>query len=109
MIPKDQKRWGYVIVWEFRPWPGMEERFEEAYGPQGIWATLFRESTGFISTELNRDLADPKRYLTMDFWESQDAYELFRESKASCYAAIDVQCEVLTEHEREVGRFARLK
>ena len=56
----------YMIAWEFRPKSGAEGRFEEAYGPHGIWAVFFKQSEGFISTELNRNLNDPGHYLTLD-------------------------------------------
>jgi heme-degrading monooxygenase HmoA len=101
-------KWGYVVVWEFRPIAGTEARFEEAYGPRGAWARLFSTGEGFVATELNRDLKDPARYLTLDFWESRKAYDSFRENHTAEYAAIDRQCEALTAEEREVGAFERI-
>jgi quinol monooxygenase YgiN len=53
-------------------------------------------------------LNDPGRYLTLDLWVSRAAYEKFRADHAAEYRAIDAQCEALTEHEAEVGRFERL-
>jgi hypothetical protein len=47
-------------------------------------------------------------YLTLDFWESQSAYERFRAERSADYARIDAQCESLTEFEREVGQFEKL-
>ena len=98
----------YMIAWEFRPKSGAEGRFEAAYGPHGIWARFFKQSEGFIATELNRDLKDPGRYLTLDLWVSKAAYDNFRAHHAAEYQAIDAQCEALTEHEAELGRFERL-
>jgi quinol monooxygenase YgiN len=100
--------WRYMIAWEFRPKSGAEGRFEAAYGPHGIWARFFKQSEGFIATELNRDLKDPGRYLTLDLWVSKAAYDNFRAHHAAEYQAIDAQCEALTEHEAELGRFERL-
>jgi len=100
--------WGYLIAWEFRPKAGAEDRFEEAYGPNGVWATFFAKGSGFIATELNRDLKEPRRYLTLDLWASQEAYERFRTEHLAEYQAIDAQSEALTEQERELGRFERL-
>jgi hypothetical protein len=37
--------WGYLIVWEFRPKPGMESKFEEIYGSHGAWAEFFRRGS----------------------------------------------------------------
>jgi heme-degrading monooxygenase HmoA len=100
--------WKYMIAWEFRPKSGAERCFEEAYAPHGIWAVFFKPCEGFIATELNRDLNDPGRYLTLDLWVSRATYEKFRADHAAEYRAIDAQCEALTEHEAEVGRFERL-
>ena len=101
-------RWGYLIAWEFRPRKGAERAFEEAYGPQGVWARLFQKGEGFVGTELNQDLKDRGRYLTLDLWVSKQAYEAFRVAHRAEYQAIDEQCESLTEQERELGRFERL-
>ncbi|HST13150.1 MAG TPA: antibiotic biosynthesis monooxygenase family protein [Terriglobales bacterium] len=100
--------WGYVAVWEFRPRQGAEARFEEAYGPRGPWARLFATGEGFVATELNRDLKDPGRYITLDFWESKQAYEVFRATHAEEYVAVDHECEELTAEENQVGSFARV-
>ena len=82
--------------------------FEEAYGSDGIWAQLFQQGEGFVGTELSRDLKDARRYLTLDFWESNAAYEKFRMERVSDYAAIDARCESLSEFERELGQFERV-
>ncbi len=108
MTRYDRPRWGYLIVWEFRPKKGVEMAFEDAYGPKGIWARLFQHGEGFVATELNHDLKDPGRYLTLDFWTSKQAYEAFRAAHVAEYQAIDEQCESLTEREKEIGTFQRL-
>ena len=98
----------YLVVWQFRPRPGEERPFEEAYGPLGAWARFFTTAEGFVRTELNRDLKDPERYFTLDFWVSKEAYESFRAKHAAEYAAIDRECEALTAEEKLVGEFARV-
>ena len=101
-------KWNYVVVWEFRAAAGAEARFEDAYGPRGTWARLFATSDGFVATELNRDLKDPARYLTLDFWESRGAYEAFLARHAAEYAAMDRECEALTAEEKALGAFERI-
>jgi len=103
------RAWGYIVVWEFRPKPGVEKRFEQVYGPRGRWVQFFERGEGHIRTELNRDLKEGSRYLTLDFWVSEEHYERFREVYAAEYEAIDRECEGLTEMEREIGRFARVR
>jgi heme-degrading monooxygenase HmoA len=108
VIGNQKGRWGYLIAWEFRPKPGVESRFEDVYGTRGIWANFFMQGEGFIGTELNRDLKDPRRYLTLDLWVSKEAYDKFQAEHLAEYRTIDARCEQLTEHETELGRFERL-
>ena len=100
--------WRYLIIWEFRVRAGMEERFEKVYGPQGDWARFFARDRGFVRTELNHDLKDSQRYVTLDFWLSREAYENFRQQHSSEYGALDQECEEMTENELEVGKFERV-
>ena len=62
--------WGYVTVWEFRVRPEAFEVFERIYGPDGDWVRLFQTAEGYVTTELNRDLRQAGRYVTLDFWTS---------------------------------------
>jgi heme-degrading monooxygenase HmoA len=98
----------YLVVWQFRPRLGLEGSFEREYGPQGSWARLFATAEGFIRTELNRDLKDSGRYLTLDFWTSKEAYESFRAKHAAEYAGIDQECEALTIEEKYLGEFSKV-
>lgn len=100
--------WGFVAVWQFRPKLGSEQPFLDAYGPEGIWARFFATGEGFVTTELNRDLKDQSRYLTLDFWTSKSAYDSFREVHAADYRRIDAQCEGLTAEEVLIGYFERV-
>jgi heme-degrading monooxygenase HmoA len=101
-----EHKMAYAIIWEFRVRPGMRKQFEEAYGSHGEWVRLFRQDQAFIGTELIQDVRQASRYLTLDFWASETAYETFRESRENEYKSIDARCEQLTEAEREVGRFS---
>jgi len=53
------------------------EGFEAAYGPSGEWAGFFAGARGYIGSELLRDVEEPGRYLVVDRWESQEAYNDF--------------------------------
>jgi len=37
----------FVALWEYEVKPGSEERFENAYGPGGGWAKLFRSDPNY--------------------------------------------------------------
>ena len=51
--------------------------FEGVYGPEGEWASFFRSGTGYIGTELLKDVEVPGRYLVIDRWDSSEAYNTF--------------------------------
>jgi heme-degrading monooxygenase HmoA len=93
----------HVIVWEFRIRPEAEAEFIAKYGPDGIWARFFRRGQGYIRTELVRDVADRGRYLTLDYWHSEEEFKRFREQNQAEYRKIDEQCEQLTQSETCLG------
>lgn len=95
----------FVVVWEFRVPVSGGERFEAVYGPTGAWAKLFSSDPAYGGTRLVRDERDSGRYLTLDFWSSQAAYDSFKQTHAAQYHVLDTECESLTERETEIGRF----
>lgn len=99
----------YLVVWEFQVRAGSEAQFEAIYGPSGDWVRLFSKADGFIRTELNQDLNNPRRYLTFDYWTSKAAYESFRQQSREAYSAIDHRCEGLTEKETALGTFESVR
>ena len=73
----------FVTLWEFEVKPGCEELFERAYGPEGEWVRLFRRDARYRGTRLLREVGRQGFYVTMDEWESRQAYEEFRKRKAA--------------------------
>jgi heme-degrading monooxygenase HmoA len=94
-----------MYAWEFEVAPGHEAAFVSVYGPDGDWVRLFRRAPGYVRTELFRDLVRPSRFVTLDHWESADAFAVFRSRFAEEYEALDARCATLTRSEREIGRF----
>jgi hypothetical protein len=80
-------------------------QFEHVYGPGGSWAALFREVPGYLGTDLLRAVDGSGRYLTLDRWQSQPAYEEFRASRRGAYDALDRACEGLTQSEERLGDY----
>src|SRR5258708_2867821 len=95
----------YLALWQFQVKPESISAFEETYGPTGAWAQLFRRSPDYLGTELMRDLNHPCRYLTLDRWTSREALHRFKNNNESAYAALDKQCESLTDREVFLGDF----
>ncbi|MGH7631715.1 MAG: antibiotic biosynthesis monooxygenase family protein [Gemmatimonadales bacterium] len=93
----------YRIVWTYEVKPDSAEAFERIYGRDGEWARLFRAADGYLGTDLFRSTAAPTRYVTVDDWTSQAAYEAFRARAAQAYAELDARCDALTLAERLVS------
>ena len=93
----------YILVWVFIVRSGLEEIFKEKYGPNGVWANFFNSDPAYIRTELLQDSFNPQRFLTIDFWVSKEAYELFLAKHHATYERIDAECEALTEKETFLG------
>jgi hypothetical protein len=98
----------FLVLWEFDVKQGYEERFASVYGPTGDWAQLFRLDPAYQRTLLLRDPSRMRTYVTLDFWASQNAYELFRQENLEAYSALDERCEELTSAERKIGAFEQI-
>lgn len=95
----------YVIVWEFRVRLDRVGEFEEKYGPEGLWARFFRRSAGYLRTELVRDVAAANRFLTLDYWQTEEAFHEFKQQNLAEYERLDKEFEGLTEQETRLGAF----
>jgi heme-degrading monooxygenase HmoA len=95
----------FVVLWEFRVKGEREREFDEAYAPGGEWARLFRRGKGYLATELWADPGVPRRYVTLDRWNSREEYEEFRREQRSDFEALDKRCEALMEREVHLGSF----
>ena len=95
----------YLAIWEFQIKPESLSAFEETYGPDGAWAQLFRQSPDYLGTQLLRNLDHPGRYVTLDHWASRESLHRFKQDHHSAYAALDKQCESLTDKEMFLGDF----
>jgi hypothetical protein len=93
------------VVWEFVVKEEAQEQFERAYGPGGEWSRLFARHPGFHGTTLLRDTAHPRRYLTIDSWETWTHRERMLAQAGAEYSALDAAFAEWTESEAEVGVF----
>jgi heme-degrading monooxygenase HmoA len=94
-----------VIVWEFLVKPGKETEFQEKYGPEGLWARFFQGSAGYIKTELVKDVSKDGRYLTLDYWQTEEEFSRFKQQNLAEYERLDKEFAGLTESETRLGAF----
>jgi heme-degrading monooxygenase HmoA len=95
----------YVRIWSFEIKNESKARFEEVYGPAGDWAQLFQRAPGYVRTELLKDRGLAGRYLTCDYWQSQDAYRAFEAQWKKEFDTLDRECEAMTLRETCIGEF----
>jgi len=93
------------IIWEFVVKAEAVGQFERAYGPDGAWARLFQAYPGFRGTTLLRDTDNPRRYLTIDLWDTGAQRKRMLTQAKARYSDLDEALADLTESEDEVGNF----
>jgi heme-degrading monooxygenase HmoA len=97
---------GYATLWTFNVQPDRKAEFEFHYGPEGTWVRLFRRAPGYIGSELLQDRTDAHRYVTIDRWESREAWQAFRQHFSAEYERLDREFEGMTTAEAQLGEFA---
>lgn len=95
----------FLRLWQFQAAPGYEAEFEVAYGPDGAWARLFRNGAGYLGTELLRGASGSGEYVTIDRWESEDAWTSFHNLHRDEYEALDEACRRLCSLDARIGEF----
>ncbi len=95
----------FVYIWAYRVSPQRADEFRRLYGPEGAWVQLFRQAPGYLGTELFRDRDDGDRYLSIDRWESEEAFRHFRSRFAEEFERLDSDGEQLTFEETPLGEF----
>jgi|HubBroStandDraft_2_1064218.scaffolds.fasta_scaffold2322399_1 heme-degrading monooxygenase HmoA len=95
----------YDIVSEFRVPARRRADFEAAYGAESAWADQFKHAVGFIDVKLLRSEGCPERYLTIDRWASDDAFNNFQRAFAAEYQALDAQLDGIASSEVCIGSF----
>jgi quinol monooxygenase YgiN len=95
----------YAVIWEFEVKPEKLSTFEELYGPHGEWVQLFRQGTGFLHTNLVRDIEKSNRYLVLDYWQSRAHYLEFREAFNQPYDTLNEFSRFCLIKERLLGAF----
>jgi heme-degrading monooxygenase HmoA len=95
----------FVALGEFEVKPGCEERFEKVHGADGAWAGLFARHKAYRGTRLVKDAERESVYLTLDFWETREAYDEFKKESAAEYERMDRECERMIRSERKIGEF----
>jgi heme-degrading monooxygenase HmoA len=93
------------IISEFVVKDEKRGQFELAYGPGGLWSKLFARAHGFRGTTLLRDVENPRKYLTIDLWNSLAHWEQVLAGILDDYSDLETSFSDLVESKTEVGIF----
>jgi heme-degrading monooxygenase HmoA len=93
------------VFYRYRVHPAQVKAFEHAYGPHGPWAALFRRHPGYRRTRLFRHNAEALIYITIDVWDSKQAYDEFRSENSADYNRLDAQLSLLKLEEHLLGYY----
>ena len=96
------------IVCEYLVREQSRGQFELAFGPGGAWSKLFSRSPGFRGTTVMRDTNDPRRYLTIEVWDSGDQRDQALVAGQDGYAGLLAAIDEWTETRNELGTFSVL-
>ena len=83
------------------------EAFERVYGADGEWARFFRGGAGYLGTELMQGEERSDDFITIDRWDSREAFVAFMLDNAEAYHALDGQFAGLTLIETRLGAFSQ--
>ena len=93
----------FVAVFLYEVEPAGAQAFEAAYGPDGTWARFFALGDGYAGTELWH--GSDGRYLLIDRWSSEAAYEAFLDAHGAEYHRRSDEAERLYLSEEPLDRF----
>jgi len=96
------------IVREFIVKEETRGQFELMYGPGGTWSKLFARCQGFRGTTVLRDTNNPRRYLTIDLWETEAQREQALAERKAEYSDLETTLDKWTESRIEMGTFRML-
>jgi len=96
----------FQSIWEYEVSDKYRTEFIEAYCSNGLWVSLFEQCEGYIKTELKQDIKQCKRFLTIDYWQSQAAFSVMKQTIGDEYDKLDKHCESYTLTERHIGFFS---
>ena len=94
------------IIREFVVKDKARGQFELAFGPGGAWSKLFTKSPGFRGTTLLRDNQDPRRYLTIELWNSEAERDQSMKEQHAEFSELEDVFEEWTESKTEMGSFS---
>jgi hypothetical protein len=93
------------FIWEFVVKEAAQGQFELTFGPGGAWSNLCARSQGFRGAMLLRDTHNPRRYLVVELWDTQDQRDRMLIERQGDYSQLEASFDDWTVSRTEVGTF----
>lgn len=97
-----------AFAWQFEIKTGCEREFEQLIGAGGAWHALARRSRSFLGSSFLKDLAQPTRYLLVEYWSEMLVYERHQADFSDEIRDLEVQRDALVETMMPMGIFGAL-
>jgi quinol monooxygenase YgiN len=97
-----------AVVWQFDVLPGKNDEFERLYGADGPWTALSRRSRSFLGSSFLKDLAQPSRYLVVEYWSEMVVYERHHADFEDEVQQLEQQRQALLRQSVPLGLFNAL-
>ena len=97
-----------AVVWQFEVREGKEDEFERFYGADGAWTAISRRSRSFLGSSFLKDLAQPERYVVVEYWSEMVVYERHHADFADEVSELEQQRGILVDLMRPLGLFNAL-
>jgi quinol monooxygenase YgiN len=97
-----------AVVWQFDVKPASRDEFERFYGADGQWTALARRSRSFLGSSFLRDLAEPARYLVIEYWSEMLVYERHLADFSAQVATLEAERAQLVDSDQPLGVFSAL-
>jgi quinol monooxygenase YgiN len=97
-----------AVVWQFDVKDGKHDEFEAFYGANGAWTKLSRRSRSFLGSSFLRDLAQPDRYVVLEYWSEMVVYERHHANFGQEMIDLEARRDALVEKATPLGVFNAL-
>lgn len=98
----------YIAIWDYQVRKGKQAEFETFHVPNGAWVELFKQGSECLGTELIQSDQTLGIYLTIDRWDSKEAYNFFLQHWKAEFGQLDRCRERLTGREKYIGCFSHV-
>jgi heme-degrading monooxygenase HmoA len=107
-VARDEEVLVIAVVWQFDVREGKEDEFERFYGADGAWTAISRRSRSFLGSSFLKDLAQPERYVVVEYWSEMLVYERHHADFADEVVELEQQRDALVSLMRPLGLFNAL-